>query len=112
MIVTLRLPVVKRCPFTDESDSGTLLLVIHGPAPELHDLEARIGALTAIPVSHEDFTEQVAALLPPGTAVVTRWKTGSWDVEVRVLPVAFRAERDAVRARTGSMIGIENPGIG
>lgn len=84
MIVTLKLPVVKRCPFTDERDSGMLTLVIPGKAPELHDLEVRVKTLTGTPVSHEDFTEKVAALMPPGTDVVTRWKTGSWEVEVRI----------------------------
>lgn len=82
MITVIRRPVVKRCPFKDEVDAGELVITLAGRAPELHELGERIDRLAAHPVSHEDFTREVCALLPEGARVVTTWHTGPWAVEV------------------------------
>jgi hypothetical protein len=82
VITVLRRSVIKECPYRHETDFGNLAITIPGGAPELHGLAAKIDALTATPVSHEDFTAQVAELLPAGTRVTTTWQTGPWSVEV------------------------------
>lgn len=84
MIVSLDWGVHKRCPFKDEDDWGQLHIAIPGVAPELHKLAEDVAALTVNPISHEDFTREVRALLPEGSWVVTNWETGPWRVEVRV----------------------------
>jgi hypothetical protein len=81
-VITLRTPVLKRCPFKDEADAGELVIVLPGDAPELHKLGDEIAALCREPVTHEDFTRAVAALLPGGAQVTTRWQTGRWSAEV------------------------------
>lgn len=83
MITVISRTVVKRCPFRDETDIGELVITLDGPAPELHELAGHMDRLTSTPVSHEDFTTAVTRLLPPGAEVVTRWRTGPWQVEVR-----------------------------
>ena len=83
MITTLRRQVIKQCPYKDETDVGTLTIVIPDEAPELHNLAAAVDKLAAGPVSHEDFTAAVADMLPPGSQVTTTWRTGPWDVEVQ-----------------------------
>lgn len=82
MITVIRRPVIKRCPFRDETDAGELVITFTGPAPELHELAAQVDLLAAGPVSHEDFTARVAELLPEGSLAVTTWHTGPWTVEV------------------------------
>jgi hypothetical protein len=83
MTVILRRPVIKRCPFRPETDAGTLTITLPGgPVPELHSLDDRIDALCADPISHEEFTAFVAAVLPADAVVTTKWNTGAWDVEV------------------------------
>ena len=82
---TIRRPVIKQCPFKDETDAGELVITFAGDAPELHGLAAKVDALNAEPVSHEDFTAAVAALVPDAR-VVTTWNTGPWSVEVQVTP--------------------------
>ena len=82
-MITIRRLMAKRCPYVDEVDVGTLTITAPIDAPELHDLEAQTDKMAAVPVSHEDFTRQVAALLPPGSVAVWETRTGKWDVEVR-----------------------------
>jgi len=82
MRTTIRRPVIKLCPFKDETDAGELIIMFPGEAPELHALAAKVDALAAGPVSHEDFTSAVAALLPAGSQVATTWNTGPWSVRV------------------------------
>lgn len=82
MITTISRQVIKRCPFKDEMDAGELVITIGGDAPELHKLGREVDGLCVEPVSHEDFTRAVLALLPEGSAVTTRWHTGPWSVEV------------------------------
>jgi hypothetical protein len=82
MITTIRRPVIKRCPFRDETDAGELVITFAGEAPELHALAAEIDALCTGPVSHEDFTRAVYALAPGASLVVTTWSTGPWAVKV------------------------------
>jgi hypothetical protein len=82
LTTTLRRQVVKRCPYKDEIDIGELVITVPGPAPELHDLANAIDALTTDPISHEQFTAELADLLPGGSQVTTTWHTGPWDVEV------------------------------
>jgi hypothetical protein len=82
-VITVRRAVAKRCPFRDETDTGELVITVPGDAPELHQLAGQVDALCAEqPVSHEDFTRAVAALLPAGATVATSWRTGPWTVEV------------------------------
>ena len=76
--------VVKQCPYKPETDFGELAITTDGPVPDLHALAEAIGAITARPVSHEDFTTAVAALLPGGPRVATTWHTAGWAVEVAV----------------------------
>ncbi len=85
MVTTLRRPVVKQCPYRDETDIGLLVIVIPGEAPELHNLGHAIDEVAAAPggISHEEFTARVAEMLPPGSKVTTTWRTGVWD-EVEV----------------------------
>ena len=83
MITVIRRPVVKQCPFKDETDLGELVITIPGDAPELHELAAAVDEAAKGRVSHEDFTRRVAALLTAGSEVVTTWHTGPWSVEVR-----------------------------
>jgi chloramphenicol 3-O-phosphotransferase len=82
MITTLRRQVVKQCPYKAETDIGELVITIGGPAPELHALAAAIAAITAEPISHEEFTAAVADLLPAGARVDTTWHTAGWTVGV------------------------------
>lgn len=82
MITTIRRPVIKRCPFVGETDAGELVITFPGEAPELHNLAGQVDALCAEPISHEEFTASVAAMVPDAH-VVTTWSTGPWSVEVR-----------------------------
>jgi hypothetical protein len=82
MKTTITRPVIKRCPFRDETDAGTLTIIIPGEAPELHDLAGKVDALCAEEITHEEFTQALAAAVP-GAEVVTTWHTGPWDVEVQ-----------------------------
>ncbi len=95
--VTVRLwmPVTKDCPYKAETDEGTLGLAIRGDAPELHGLAERIAAIPQQPISHEDYTRAVRALLPRGSRVTTTWHTGPWDVEVTSGAMAAREARAA-----------------
>jgi hypothetical protein len=83
MITVIRRPVIKRCPFKDETDAGELVITFPGAAPELHDLGTLVDNLAAQPISHENFTAQLSAMLPPGASLVTTWHTGPWTVECR-----------------------------
>ena len=82
-MITLRRPVIKRCPFKPETDTGELVIVLPGDAPELHNLAGQIDKLCAEPVTHEDFTRGVLDLLEDGAQVTTTWHTGPWSVDVR-----------------------------
>jgi hypothetical protein len=82
-MITIRRAVLKRCPFKDEADAGELAIVLPGDAPELHGLGDQVDVLCREPVTHEDFTRAVLALLPDGAQVTTTWHTGAWSVEVR-----------------------------
>jgi len=76
----IRRPVIKHCPFRDETDAGGLVITFSGPAPELHELGVWVDTLAAGPISHEEFTAGIAELVP-GAQVVTTWHTGPWTVE-------------------------------
>ncbi len=80
--VTLRSTVIKQCPYRDETDVGALVIVLDGEAPELHGLATQIDALCAEPITHEQFTAQLAAILPSGARITTNWTTGPWAVQV------------------------------
>jgi hypothetical protein len=86
MKVTIKRPVIKRCPFRDETDAGELTIVFASEAPELHDLAAAVDRLCEEPVTHEAFTAAVAALVPEAT-VTSTWTTGPWATEVTEGPV-------------------------
>jgi len=82
-MITIRRPVIKRCPFKPETDAGELVIVLPGDAPELHNLSEQVDKLCAEPVTHEDFTRAVLDLLGGEGLVTTTWNTGPWAVEVR-----------------------------
>jgi len=84
MITTSRRPVIKQCPYKAETDFGELVITTAGRPPRLPALDAAIAAITARPVSHEDFTADVAALLPAGARAASTWHTAGWAVEVTV----------------------------
>lgn len=82
---TIRRSVAKQCPFKDETDAGELTITFTGDAPELHALDKEVNALTATPISHEDFTWQIATAAERAGMVMkvtTTWHTGAWSVEV------------------------------
>lgn len=81
-MIVISTPVLKRCPFLDEADHGHLTVTLPGDAPELHALGGQVDDLCAKPVTHEQFTRDVLAVLPAGASVVTRWQTGRWNVAV------------------------------
>lgn len=87
--LTITAPVVKRCPYADEIDHGTVTLVFTVPngedGPELHDCAKRLAGFAGSKISHEDFTRALACL-PDVIEVVTHWKTAGLDVECRVRP--------------------------
>ncbi len=82
-MITIRRPVIKRCPFKDETDAGELVIVLPEDAPELHNLAEQVDKLCAEPVTHEDFTRGVLDLLGGEGIVTTTWHTGPWTVEVQ-----------------------------
>lgn len=82
-MITVTMPVIKRCPFADEIDAGELSVTFPQDAPELHNLAARIQELCAAPVTHEDFTRGVLDLIGGEGTVETRWHTGPWSVTCR-----------------------------
>ena len=82
-MITVRRLIAKRCPYVDETDVGTLTVTAPVDAPELHEFETQTDKIASAPISHEEFTRQVAALLPPGSVAVWETKTGKWDVECR-----------------------------
>jgi hypothetical protein len=84
MITTSRRPVIKQCPYKPETDFGELVITTAGPPSRLQALAEAIAAITARPVSHEDFTAAVAALLPAGARAASTWHTAGWEVEVTV----------------------------
>ena len=82
-MITVTMPVLKRCPFVDETRRGPTGHHVREDAPELHNLAAQVQKLCAEPVTHEDFTRSVADMLGGEALVVTTWHTGPWDVECR-----------------------------
>ena len=92
-MITIRRPVIKRCPFKPETDAGELVITFPEDAPELHGLAGQVDRLCAEPVTHEEFTRAVADLLEPGALVTTTWHTGPWSVEVREGPGAADADQ-------------------
>ena len=85
-MITVTMPILKRCPFVDELDAGHLAITFGEDAPELHNLAAQVRKLCAEPITHEDFTRSVADMFGGGALVVTTWHTGPWDVECREEP--------------------------
>lgn len=82
-MITVTMPVLKRCPFADEIDAGQLAVTFAEDAPELHNLAAQVQKLCAEPITHEDFTRSVLDMLGGEALVVTTWNTGPWSVEVQ-----------------------------
>lgn len=84
MIVKVTGRVVKRCPYKDEQDHGTVTLtfdVPEGDAPELHGLAAYLAGFRTEAISHEDFTRSICLDLPV-VEVRTTWDTAGLSVEV------------------------------
>lgn len=84
MIVTVTGRVVKRCPYKDESDHGTVALtfdVPEGDAPELHGLASYLAGFRDEAISHEDFTRNICLDLPV-IEIKTTWNTAGLNVEV------------------------------
>lgn len=90
-MLTITREVVKRCPHKDEVDRGGLAIRFDGDAPELHALARCVERLSAEPISHEDYTRGVVALLPPGSHVATVWQTAGWTVTVESSAVLHTA---------------------
>lgn len=82
-MIIVRRPVIKRCPFKDETDAGELVITFPGDAPELHTLAGQVDKLCAEPITHEEFTRAIAVMLGDEVQVSTTWNTGPWSVEVR-----------------------------
>jgi hypothetical protein len=80
--VTLYRPVIKQCPYRNETDTGELAITLPAEPSDLGPLGAAVGALCAAPVTHEEFTARLARTLPADAQVTTAWHTGPWDVEV------------------------------
>ena len=81
-MITVRWQLAKHCPYVDEIDVGTLTITCPRDAPELHALATDIRKISAEPVSHEEFTRQVEALLPSGSTVTWETQTGPFGVVV------------------------------
>lgn len=85
--VTIRRQVVKRCPFRDEWDIGTLTITLaEDLVPELHELGAQIDAIADPEVgtlTHEEYQRRLREEILKGldAEIVTTWRTGPWDVE-------------------------------
>lgn len=81
MRVRLKRQVVKRCPYRDEIDRGTLVIMWADAdaAPELHALAQQVDACGSEPTTHEEWTARIAALVPDAT-VESHWHTGPWRV--------------------------------
>lgn len=83
-MITVTMPVLTQCPFKDEIDAISLSVTCPDNAPELHGLAAKVWELAVKePVSHEEFTRRVRALLPAEALVVVTGRVGPWSVEVR-----------------------------
>lgn len=86
MKVTVTGPVVKVCPYKDETDHGTVALtfdVADGDAPELHDLGKHLLWYADQSLSHEDFTRRL--WIATGSASVrSTWTTAGLGVTVDV----------------------------
>lgn len=73
--------LVHACPHRDEVDQGTVELQFDGPAPELHGLADRLASFADVKITHEELTVRLA--VDTGAAVITRWRTAGFEVEVR-----------------------------
>jgi len=82
-MITASRPMTKQCPFVSETDRGTLTIACPDDAPELHELGRQTDKIAAAPITHEEFTRQAAALLPPGSVAEWETQTGVWSVKVR-----------------------------
>lgn len=79
--ISVTCDVVKRCPFKDEIDFGNVILTFKETAPELHYVADLIATYRDRQLSHEDFTNEMLAVLNPET-VVSTWTTAGFSVTV------------------------------
>ena len=74
--------VAHRCPHAnDDVDIGELEIELPDDAPELHALARQIDTFADVDITHEEYTRQIAKLLPTGARVHTTWRTGGWLVD-------------------------------
>lgn len=76
--------IIKRCPYVDEIDLGTVEIAFDGPARELHGLAAHLASYRDVAISHEDFTRAIADANPAARCVTTRWRTAGLSIECEV----------------------------
>lgn len=87
--VTARGKLRHRCPYVDETDTGTIALTwrTSGATLELHALRRWLDGFTDIAVSHEALTKRIvhAVTSAPGVelvAIETHWLTADLAVTV------------------------------
>lgn len=87
MIVVVRGPVKKLCPYRNEVDEGTVTVTFsvshRDDCRELHSLAGYLGSFEGASLSHEDFTRQVHADLA-ALSVESTWQTAGLTVTCAV----------------------------
>lgn len=86
MNLTVTSPVIKRCPYVDEVDEGTVTLTFAvdvGDGPELHGLSRYLNGFANQSLSHEAFTRAVYHRTA-AVEVESTWTTAGMTVTARV----------------------------
>lgn len=86
MRLTASMPMVKRCPYHDELDVGTVAFTWDREAPDLHDVASSVVAFAEQEVTHEAATQHLADAWE--CEVRTTWTTAGMAVEVKAVPAA------------------------
>jgi NADPH-dependent 7-cyano-7-deazaguanine reductase QueF len=91
--VAATFPLVKRCPFRDETDRGAVEITwtTLGQTFELHELAAFLAEGKGQEISHEDITHRLAEALDGHDGLIvetvtTRWTTAGGEVTCRAVP--------------------------
>lgn len=82
LVTVVTAKIVKRCPYLDEIDRGTVSLTFCGDAPELHGLAEALTLYRNIRVSHEDLTRALAETWL--CSVTTSWRTAGLRITCTV----------------------------
>lgn len=78
------MPIVKRCPYVDEWDLGSITFTWEREAPDLHLVAAEIARWAIVTATHEYATERLAILFD--AHVETTWTTAGMSVVVEATP--------------------------